>query len=325
MSEFFHQPVMFDEVMEVFSPITTGVIIDGTLGGGGHSQGLLSSGEGRYVIGIDRDDEAISAASNRLAKFENRFVAIKSTFDEITDALSTACDSNSDFCQPPRGLLLDLGVSSPQLDRGDRGFSYRTAGPLDMRMDTSTGPTLAEILQNSTEKDLEKILRDNGETRFAKRISRAILKNQPYSTTTQLAQVVKDSIPAAARRTGGHPATRVFQALRIMVNGELEKLRSALQVAFALITPGGRIAILSYHSGEDAIVKNMFREQVQGGCTCPPHLPCVCGAQPHARYVVRSKGPSELEIDRNPRAKSARLRAVEMLSLAEVKLGESHG
>lgn len=325
MSEFVHKPVMFDEVMAVFSPVVDGIIIDGTLGGGGHSEGLLSFANGRYVLGIDRDFEAIVAAEDRLAKFGDRFVAVHSTFDVISNVLTVACNRNRSFCSPPSGLLLDLGVSSPQLDKGERGFSFRSGGPLDMRMDASTGLTLAELLENSTVEEIARVLRENGETRFARRISKAILENQPYSSTTELAQVVKDSIPAAARRTGGHPATRVFQALRIMVNGELERLKLALKEAFQLILPGGRIAVLSYHSGEDAIVKNMFREQVQGNCTCPVNLPCICGAQPRARYVVRSKGPNDIEVANNPRSKSARLRAVEMLSVGQIESGVVRG
>lgn len=325
MSEFVHEPVMFDEVMAVFSPIVSGVIIDGTLGGGGHSDGLLSLAENRFVLGIDRDIEALAAAENRLAKFGNRFISVHSAFDEISNVLTIACNRNKNFCVPPSGLLLDLGVSSPQLDRGERGFSFRSGGPLDMRMDASSGLTLAQLLENSTVDEIARVLRENGESRFARRISKAILENQPYASTTELAQVVKDSIPAAARRTGGHPATRVFQALRIMVNGELEGLKSALEEAFELILPGGRIAVLSYHSGEDAIVKNMFREQVQGNCRCPVNLPCVCGAQPRAKYVVRSKGPSDFEIENNPRSKSARLRAVEMLSSGQLESGDFRG
>ena len=310
---FNHQPVMFEEVMAVFEPISTGVIIDGTLGGGGHSDGLLSNAPERYVLGIDRDPFAVESASSRLSKYGERFIAIHCPFDQLEQALAASCRQNPLFCSSPTGLLLDLGVSSPQLEIGGRGFSYRVEGPLDMRMDTTQGLTLEQFLEGITEQELTVLFRENGEGRFAKKIARAILQGRPYSTTVELAEVVKNSIPAAARRTGGHPATRVFQALRIMVNDELGKLRTTLEKAFRLVLPGGRIAVLSYHSGEDSVVKKLFREQAEKNCTCPPGLPCMCGATARAKYVVRSKVPSEFEITTNPRARSARLRAIEML------------
>ena len=324
-SGFSHQPVMFEEVMAVFEPISSGLIIDGTLGGGGHSDGLLSHAPGRCVLGIDRDPFAIEAASNRLSKYGERFAAVHRPFDQLGQALADSCRKNPLFCSSPLGLLLDLGVSSPQLEIGQRGFSYRAEGPLDMRMDTTQGKTLEQFLDSSTEQELIELFRENGEGRFAKRIARAILQGRPYSSTTELAEVVKNSIPAAARRTGGHPATRVFQALRIMVNDELERLKIALETAFRLILPGGRIAVLSYHSGEDSVVKRLFKEQAEKNCTCPSGLPCICGATVRAKYVVRSKVPSESEIVSNPRARSARLRAIEMLESDDDKGSDGVG
>ena len=313
-SEFSHKPVMFEEVMGVFAPLASGLIVDGTLGGGGHSEGLLAREPERIVLGLDRDLSAISAARAHLATYSRRFMAIHQEFDQIDGALAAACETDSAFCKAPTGLLLDLGVSSPQLERAERGFSYRLEGPLDMRMDPSKGQSASEILDSISLDDLTRLLRENGESRFARRIAGAMLKGRPYQSTVQLADVIKSAIPAAARRTGGHPATRVFQALRLRVNNELEKLHVVLEKAFDLLAPGGRIAVLSYHSGEDSIVKSLFREQVTGGCICPTRYGCVCGAVAKARYVVRSKAPSKEEIEGNPRSRSARLRAVEMLS-----------
>ncbi|TAN30397.1 MAG: 16S rRNA (cytosine(1402)-N(4))-methyltransferase RsmH [Actinomycetota bacterium] len=316
-AEFLHRPVMFEEVMAVFAPLEAGTFVDGTLGGGGHSQGLLERGAQRRVLGLDRDPSAIEAASRRLSGYTARFMALHKEFDELDEALAQACQSNTQFCGAPTGLLLDLGVSSPQLERGERGFSYRLEGPLDMRMDPTKGQSLAEFLDQVGLEELASLLRSNGEPRFAYRIAKAIMAGRPYASTTELAEVVKLAIPAAARRTGGHPATRVFQALRIRVNNELERLEMALVKAFKLLRPGGRIAVLSYHSGEDSIVKSLFREQVTGGCTCPSRYGCVCGAVPKASYVVRSKAPSVGEIEENPRSRSARLRAIEILEVDE--------
>ncbi len=321
---FSHQPVMFDEVMEVFASIESGIVVDGTLGAGGHSEGLLEQRGDRHVLGLDRDPQAVAAAKTRLARFSGRFFASHREFDEFDLALQEACSYDNGFCGIPVGLLLDLGVSSPQLETAERGFSYRLEGPLDMRMDPTHGQTASEYLDAVSLQELAKLLRDNGESRFAVRIAKAILGARPYRSTSQLAEVVKSAIPAAARRTGGHPATRVFQALRVKVNNELERLESALEKAFTLL-PGGRIAVLSYHSGEDSIVKSLFRDQVTGGCTCPPRYGCVCGAEPKARYIVKSKAPSREEIETNPRARSARLRAIEMFRIVVPAGGDADG
>lgn len=318
---FFHKPVMFDEVMSVFKPIDFGLLVDGTLGAGGHSFGFLSQSRKLKVVGIDRDQAAITAATEYLGGFSDRFRAVHQAFDRFEDALSLVCDQDSDFCDVPSALFLDLGVSSPQLDFAERGFSYRLSGPLDMRMDPTSGISAAEYLDTVDEYELANLLKDNGESRFAKRIAKAILQSRPIESTTELADVIKNAIPAAARRTGGHPATRVFQALRIAVNGEIERLTTALERSFEVIAPGGRIAVLSYHSGEDSIVKALFRDQITGGCNCPPRLGCVCGAVPKAKFIVRSKTPSDDEIGQNPRSRSARLRAIELLE-HDLKVGD---
>ncbi len=211
-------------------------------------------------------------------------------------------------------MLFDLGVSSPQLDRPERGFSYRHDGPLDMRMDQRQARTAADVVNRYDEGELARVLAEYGDERFARRIARAIIAARPLSRTTELAEVVRSAIPAPARRRGGDPARRTFQALRIEVNGELDALGPALDAAVDELVPAGRCVVLAYHSGEDRIVKDRFRQAETGGCTCPPNLPCVCGAQPSVRLLTRgARKPSPAEVARNHRAQSARLRAVEKL------------
>jgi 16S rRNA (cytosine1402-N4)-methyltransferase len=215
------------------------------------------------------------------------------------------------------GVLFDLGVSSPQLDRPERGFSHRFDAPLDMRMDTTAGFSAADVVNDYAEGDLARLLHRLGDERYATRIARAIVLNRPITSTGRLVEVIRDAIPAPARRHGGHPATRSFQAVRIEVNRELEILPEAIDRAIDLLAPGGRCAVLAYHSGEDRIVKERFRHAATGGCTCPSGLPCVCGAEPAVRLLKRGAWkPSEAEVVANPRAGSARLRAV-------VKLGKA--
>ena len=214
------------------------------------------------------------------------------------------------------GVLLDLGVSSPQLDRAERGFSYRLSAPLDMRMDATSGVTAAELVNTASATELAELFAANGEERFARRIAAAIVAARPVSTTSQLAEVVAGAVPAAARRRG-HPARRVFQAIRIAVNDELSQLARALPAALRLLSPGGRLVVISYHSGEDRLVKSAFAEAAAGGCTCPPGLPCVCGARAEHQLVFRgARKPSPAEVERNRRAQSARLRAVERKAAA---------
>jgi 16S rRNA (cytosine1402-N4)-methyltransferase len=212
------------------------------------------------------------------------------------------------------GVLFDLGVSSPQLDRPERGFSYRRAGPLDMRMDRCEPVTAADLVNTMAEEDLGRLLAEHGEGRFARRIARAVVAARPLATTTQLADVVSAAIPAAARRRG-HPARRVFQALRVRVNEEVEELSAALDAALQALAPGGRCVAVAYHSGEDRLVKAAFARAVTGGCECPPGLPCRCGAESLGRLVFRgARRPSPAEVADNPRAESARLRAFERLA-----------
>jgi 16S rRNA (cytosine1402-N4)-methyltransferase len=299
-----HRPVMVDEVVDVLRPVPDGLLVDATVGGGGHAAALLGARPGLRLLGIDRDPDALEAAGRTLAPFGDRARLARARFDALAELVGED--------GPVVAVLFDLGVSSPQLDRPERGFSYRHAGPLDMRMGPDAPTTAADVVNGYAPERLAALFRANGESRFATRIARAIVAARPLQDTAQLAEVVRAAIPAAARRHGGHPARRVFQAVRIEVNGELAALDAALTDALALLAPGGRLAVISYHSGEDRIVKAAFAEAVSGGCTCPPGLPCVCGATPVHRLVFRgSRGPSAAEVAVNRRAESARLRAIE--------------
>jgi 16S rRNA (cytosine1402-N4)-methyltransferase len=308
---FRHAPVMVGEVVELFAPVPPGVVVDATVGGGGHAGALLAAHPHITVVGLDRDEAAVAAATAALRRFGDRATVVRARFDQLRSTLREMGH------ETVSGALFDLGVSSPQLDDPGRGFSYRADAPLDMRMDRSQPRTAADVVNEASEEELARILRDYGDERYARRIARAIVAARPLSTTGELAAVIRDAVPAPARRRGGHPARRTFQALRIEVNDELRILRPALDDAIAVLVPGGRCVALSYHSGEDRVVKAAFRDAVTGGCTCPPGLPCVCGAVPRARYVVRgARRPSRAEVARNPRAESARLRAIEKLAVA---------
>lgn len=304
---FDHEPVMAAVIVDVFSSVPAGVILDGTLGGGGHAGALLESRSDIAILGIDRDAEAIRAATESLRPFASRVCAYRGRFDDVSGAMA-ACGVDS-----LSGALFDLGVSSHQFDSPDRGFSYRFEAPLDMRMDQRQKTTAADIVNESSVEDLRGILRTFADEKFADRIARAIVCARPISTTKHLSDVVAAAIPAPARRRGGHPAKRTFQALRIAVNEELAVIPGALDAAVASVVSGGRIAVLSYHSGEDRIVKERFGHFATGGCICPAELPCVCGAQIRARKVRVAARPSSLEISSNPRSSSARLRVVEVL------------
>jgi 16S rRNA (cytosine1402-N4)-methyltransferase len=308
---FAHRPVMVDEVVTLLAPSPPGVLIDATLGGAGHAQALLDAAPQLSLIGVDQDPEALRAARARLEPYGDRARVEYARFDRLGEVLAGhGVDAVS-------AVLFDLGVSSPQLDRPERGFSYRQAGPLDMRMDPSRAMSAAGVVNGWSETDLARLFGANGEPRFARRIARAVVGARPITTTTQLAEVVRGAIPAAARRTGGHPARRVFQAVRVAVNEELDILPGALDAALNVLVPGGRCVVLSYHSGEDRIVKDRFRRAATGGCQCPPGLPCQCGAVPLVRLLTRgARRPSPAEVGRNRRAESARLRAAERLPAA---------
>ncbi len=309
--EFEHVSVMVDEVVSVLSEIPPGVIVDATLGGGGHTEALLAASAEVSILGLDRDEAAIAAAGDRLAPHGERVRLCHTRFDGITDAVrSIGVDRIS-------GCLFDLGVSSPQLDHADRGFSFRNDGPLDMRMDRSGGVTAADLVNGADERQLIAILRRNGDERHAPRIARALVAARPITTTAQLAEIVRDAIPAAARRSGGHPARKTFQAIRIEVNDELEILEDALRQTLALLAPDGRCAVLAYHSGEDRIVKRVFRDAAGEGPRPRHDLPAPPGSEATVSLLWRgAKKPSNDEIERNPRAQAARFRAVQKLGAA---------
>ena len=309
-SGFSHQPVMVDEVVDVFRTVPPGWVIDATVGGGGHSKAILHALGHLSVLGLDRDGDALSAAADALAPFGSRVRLHRVRFDALDDVM------DAEGLETITGALFDLGVSSHQLDRADRGFSYRADAPLDMRMDQRQPRSAADIVNGADEADLARILRTFGDERHAHRIAKAIAAARPITTTGRLAEVVRDAIPAPARRRGGHPAKRTFQAIRIEVNGELEALPAAIDAAIGRLAPGGRCAVLSYHSGEDRIVKAAFRQAATGGCTCPPGLPCECGAVRTVRELRPLKRrPSAAEVLANRRSESAVLRAVERLEV----------
>ena len=305
MSEFAHEPVMVDEIVAVFATVPPGTVLDATLGGGGHSAALLEQYPEMSILGIDRDEQALAAATQRLRAFGDRVATAHGRFDGVRDVM------RAHDVEHLSGALFDLGVSSPQLDQGDRGFSYRNEGPIDMRMDRTQPWSAADVVNGYDEAELARIIRRYGDERFANRIARAIVSARPIETTAELAGIVSAAIPAAARRTGGHPAKRTFQAIRIEVNSELDVLPDALDQAIEATVPRGRIAVLSYHSGEDRIVKERFRAAEGGDCSCPPGLPCVCGAIRLVRRVRVPRTPSVEQSEANRRARSARLRVVE--------------
>jgi 16S rRNA (cytosine1402-N4)-methyltransferase len=306
---FLHRPVMADEVVDLLRRVPPGVVVDATVGGGGHARRLLEARPDLRLLGLDRDPRALAAAASNLAPFGDRVTLVRSRFDHLERIMSEhAIDDLS-------GALFDLGVSSPQLDEAARGFSYRHDAPLDMRMDPDDPWSAADVVNGYGEAELAHVLTAYGDERHARRIARAIVEARPIETTAELAAIVAGAIPAPARRRGGHPAKRTFQAIRIEVNRELDVLPDALDAAIRRTKPGGRVVALAYHSGEDRIVKDRFRNAATGGCTCPPGLPCVCGAVATVR-VIRPGAvkPTAAEVADNPRAESARLRAVEKLA-----------
>ena len=312
-----HVPVMRDRVVALLAPALRepgSVFVDATLGLGGHSAAVLSEVPTCRLVGLDRDTAALEIARERLAPWSDRITLVHAVYDRMPEVLQSLGIAEV------QGILFDLGVSSMQLDEADRGFAYAQDAPLDMRMDRTTGSTAADVLNTYSVEDLTRILRAYGEERYARRIAERIVAERqiaPWDTSARLVEVVRASIPAAVRATGGHPAKRTFQALRIEVNQELEILPVALRAAIDVLAPGARLAVLSYHSGEDRIVKSVMREAENGGCTCRPGLPCGCGAVPVVRRVRVRREATPAETSANPRAASARLRVVEKLATGE--------
>lgn len=304
---FSHEPVMVREITELFANVPDGVVLDATLGGAGHTTAILDVYPGLRVLGLDRDPAALEASRVRLAPYGDRAMLQHRRFDDLDAAMSEAgIDELS-------GALFDLGVSSHQFDSGERGFSYRHDAPLDMRMDTTESTTAADVVNQASEGEIAHFLREYSDEKFAGRIARAIVAARPIHTTAELADTVASAIPAPARRRGGHPAKRTFQALRISLNKELEILPNAIDLAVRRTRSGGRVAVLSYHSGEDRIIKARFTQHATGGCECPNNLPCGCGATSTVRLVRVASKPSAEEQLSNPRSTSARLRVAEVL------------
>jgi 16S rRNA (cytosine1402-N4)-methyltransferase len=299
---------MVDRVVELFGPVPAGVVVDATVGGGGHAAAVLEAHPHLDLVGLDQDRAALDASAERLRPFGDRVVLRLSRFDRLEHIVEELSDVTVS------GVLFDLGVSSPQFDRADRGFSYRHQGPLDMRMDRRRPTTAADLVNQLGEAELADLLRVHGDERFARRIARAVVAARPVDTTTELAELVRDAIPAPARRRGGHPARRTFQALRIAVNEELDILPDAVDQAVRALAPGGRCLVLAYHSGEDRVVKSRFRHHATGGWSGPPGLPPPPEVRPTVRLLKQGAWkPDDDEVTVNPRAGSARLRAVEKL------------
>ena len=304
-----HKPVLLDECLDALAIKPDGTYLDGTLGRAGHSQAILRRLTTGRLIGIDRDQAAIDAAKERLAEFGDRVTLVHGNFSDLGDILQNLGIVGVD------GMLFDLGVSSPQLDEPRRGFSYMHDAPLDMRMDETAELDAGQVVNAWSGEELRRILYEYGEERYAPQIARAIVRSRedkPIETTGELVEIIRSAMPAKALREKQHPAKRSFQAIRIAVNGELDALPPMLEAAAEGLAPGGRLAVITFHSLEDRIVKQKMRE-LATGCTCPPEFPvCVCGKKPKLKLVKRKpivSGAAELE--ENPRARSAKLRVAE--------------
>lgn len=311
MSEFYHVSVLLEECIEGLNIKPEGTYVDGTLGGAGHSSRIAAELRTGRLIGIDRDPVALKAAGKRLEPYQDRVTLVHSNFCEMASALDSLGITGVD------GILLDLGVSSPQLDEVERGFSYMADAPLDMRMNGEDALTAHTVVNTWSYEELKKILYEYGEERYAPQIAANICRRReaaPIETTLELVDVIRSAMPPAALREKQHPAKRSFQAIRIAVNDELNSVAKAMEAAIPLLNPGGRLAVITFHSLEDRIVKNAMASAAKG-CTCPPSFPvCVCGKKPLVKLVSRKpivSGAEELE--RNPRARSAKLRICEKL------------
>ena len=306
-----HVPVLLERCLALLAPAVTGsgaVLVDATLGLGGHAEAFLRGFPGLHVVGLDRDPEALDLSRDRLAPYADRTTLVHAVYDRLPEVLTGL------GYEQVQGVLFDLGVSSLQLDTGERGFSYAQDAPLDMRMDQSTGPTAADVLNTYPAQELARVLRDFGEERFARRIADRVVRErarEPFARSARLAELVRDAVPAATRRTGGNPAKRTFQALRIEVNGELAALERALPAAVAALAVGGRIVVMSYQSLEDRLVKRVLGAAAT--TVAPPDLPVVPEhLQPTLRLLTRGAQTADAaEVEANPRAASVRLRAAE--------------
>lgn len=310
--EFKHKSVLLNETIESLNVMPDGIYVDGTIGGGGHSYEICKRlGEKGRLIGIDQDADAIEAASLRLKEFKDKISLVHSNYNNIKSVVNDLGINKVD------GIVLDLGVSSYQLDNPERGFTYREDVPLDMRMDRESSMTARDIVNDYSEMELFRVIKDYGEEQFAKNIAKHIVKarsEKPIETTGELNEIIKAAIPAKMREHGGHPSKKTYQAIRIELNHELTVLENSLDTMIELLNPKGRLSIITFHSLEDRIVKNIFRKNMNP-CTCPPDFPvCVCGKKPTGRIITRKPiVPSEEEIAENKRAKSSKLRVFERI------------
>lgn len=310
--EFKHKSVLLNETIESLNVKPDGIYVDGTIGGGGHSYEICKRlGEKGRLIGIDQDADAIEAASLRLKEFKDKISLVHSNYNNIKSVVNDLGINKVD------GIVLDLGVSSYQLDNPERGFTYREDVPLDMRMDRESSMTARDIVNDYSEMELFRVIKDYGEEQFAKNIAKHIVKarsEKPIETTGELNEIIKAAIPAKMREHGGHPSKKTYQAIRIELNHELTVLENSLDTMIELLNPKGRLSIITFHSLEDRIVKNIFRKNMNP-CTCPPDFPvCVCGKKPTGRIITRKPiVPSEEEIAENKRAKSSKLRVFERI------------
>ncbi|MBO5129039.1 MAG: 16S rRNA (cytosine(1402)-N(4))-methyltransferase RsmH [Oscillospiraceae bacterium] len=311
MTEFHHVSVLLEECLEGLNIKPDGIYVDGTLGGAGHSSEIVKRLTTGRHIGIDRDPVALKAAGERLAPYSDKVTLVHSNFCEIRQVLEDLEIEGVD------GILLDLGVSSPQLDDGSRGFSYMADAPLDMRMNSEDVLSAYDVVNTWSQEELKRILYDYGEERYAPRIAAAICsrrEEKPIETTLELVDIIRSAMPAAALREKQHPAKRSFQAIRIAVNDELGSVEKVMKDAIPCLNKGGRLAVITFHSLEDRIVKNAMADAAKG-CTCPPNFPvCVCGKKPQVKIITRKPVVSgEEELERNPRARSAKLRVCQKL------------
>ena len=310
--EFKHKSVLLFEIVDNLNIKPDGIYVDGTLGGGGHSFQILKRlGDGGRLIGIDQDEDALKAAGERLAIFEDKVTTVRSNYCHMKQVLHDL------GIEKVSGIVLDLGVSSYQLDEPERGFTYREDVPLDMRMDRRNPKTAKNIVNEYSEMDLFRIIRDFGEDKFAKNIAKHIVaarEKKEIETTGELIEIIKAAIPAKVRATGGHPAKKTFQAIRIELNQELEVLQNSLDEMIDLLEDGGRICIITFHSLEDRIVKTIYKTN-ENPCTCPSHFPvCVCGKKPKGKVITRKPiVPSDEELEENSRSKSSKLRVFERI------------
>lgn len=308
---FEHVSVLWEETVEGLNIKPEGIYIDGTLGGGGHSELVLKKLTTGKLIGIDQDTDALAAASERLKAYGERFIPVHSNFSNVLEVLKELGIEKVD------GMMMDLGVSSYQLDEAERGFSYMNDGDLDMRMDRSRPFSAKDVVNTYSISELNQIIKDYGEERWAKRIAEFIVEareNGEITRTSELVDIIKAAVPKGARKDGPHPAKRTFQAIRIEVNNELGIIADTIRAIATALNPGGRISIITFHSLEDRIVKKTYKELAQG-CICPPELPmCMCDNEPVVKIITRKpKLPSDQEIEENPRARSAKLRVAEKL------------